>query len=106
MITTIPQDALLTNRISKLYENHTGNHTFLGDLLGHIDHGYVRGGPDHLVMFYDCDGYGWHVWLAVGNLDKFLQHMPYYLPKLGWGRQPDGGGTVRWYDTDRLIKHL
>lgn len=103
---TTPQGDLLTNKIFKLYENAPPTHTFLGDLLWHIDHGYVCGGPDHLVMFYDCDGYGWHVWLAVGNLDKFMQHMPYYLPHIGWGRQPDGGGLVKWYKTEQLIRHL
>ena len=99
-----PRKMSIWLQLSKIYANSDRN--FMDDLEWHVNHGYVFVGPGYFLMGSDVVGRGWHIHLAIGNMQKFLLFMPYYLPKIGWSRDPSGFGEITWYDTDKLTRHL
>lgn len=96
----------LWSEILRLYENTDRN--FITDLEWHIKYGYIFSGPDYFLMVADLEERAWFVHLAIGScgLAKFISLMPHYRPLIGWSRDPSGVGEIRWYSTDRFVKHI
>lgn len=91
-------------QLNQLYDKSRRN--FGEDLLWHASHGYIRYGPTHFIMGSDCSGRGWLIWVAVGDISQFIAEMPYYLPYVGWSRDPSGFGEIRWFRTEDVIRRL
>lgn len=74
------------------------------DIEYYLRNGYVFTAPEYFVMGRQIHG-GWYVHAAVGvgAIEKLLQHLPYYLPYIGWERH---GSATRWYHTEKLSKKL
>ena len=50
---------------------------------------------------------GWLVYCAVcsGGWKQAVEHMPFWLPFVGWAREAKGRTKVKWYLTDRVLHH-
>jgi hypothetical protein len=73
----------------------------------HLDNGYIFGAPDYFLMGY-AHGDTWIISVAIGDkcLTKFAGLMPYYLPYVGWSRDPSGHGEIKQYPTKRLLMRV
>ena len=93
-------------QLQKLY-NDTGYPpgTLQEDLAYYLRVGYVFAAPEYFIMGCEISGgYYIHAAVGVGALEKFLQHMPKFLPYVGWERR--GSGKIKWYSTTRLTNKI
>jgi len=92
--------------LRKMYERSERN--FDTDLAYYQEHGYVFDGGHYLLMGRAVGDYGWFIHLAIGKngLQEFVNHMPYYLPHIGFSRDPSGVGEVKWYSTEKLVRKI
>lgn len=88
-----------------LYKNTMPDRSLTADLDECLRKGYVFVGPDYLLAGYRV-GTGWFISIAVGHgcLKRFIDLMPYYLPWVGWAREPAGKKEVVWRQTEKVIR--
>lgn len=91
------------SQVRFLYEQ--AHMDFDRDLASYLEDGYVLSTPRHFIMGRQV-GEGWYIQVAVGDaaLSSFISFMPHPLPWIGWYRRKDP--SIRWYDTDNLIRKL
>ena len=94
----------LIEEIGRLYRDRGGMKAFYADVRMHMDGGgYVFKAPEFLLMGYPVwrdperpkmgsqVGLGspncWHIYLAVGDMSRFLDLEPYPLPYFSWERR-------------------
>jgi hypothetical protein len=98
----------ISEEIQHLYAN--SSRSLVDDMSFIVDNGYVRSGPGYCLMFVALDTYGWIICVAVvhrpATLADLLFHMPYYLPHIGWSRQADGLGEIKWHKTEAVFRHI
>lgn len=83
---------------------------FWKDLEDHLRNGVVISQPDCFMMAKIIElsddpaknDLAWFIRIAVGNIQVFLQRMPFPLPKIAFCRNNDG--EVRVYDLRRFAQ--
>lgn len=65
--------------------------------------GYVFEGEDYFIMGWDERG-RWFIQLAVGNIDRLRECLPYWLPYIGWARSAKGRTKIVWHATEKVLR--
>lgn len=86
------------------YKRWMGEVSFEKDLTDYLEHGVVISQPNLFGMAkmiaLPSGERAWFIRMAVGPLDKLLECLPCYLPKICFCRRSDG--RVREYSLERL----
>ena len=76
------------------------------EALSHYMHfGYMFTGPKFMIWAEPMDD-SWFIWLAIGNkcIPKFINCMPFWLPKFSFCRFLRGRNEVTSYSLDKLCR--
>lgn len=101
---------LIYDRAIKLYKSDgkiDPERTLQADIAHYMRVGYVVCTPETFLMGRRV-ACGWWIYVAIGTgtLKTFFDHMPYYLPWVGWARPLKGRPSVSWHHTNKVLRKL